>query len=114
MNTSIEHLVALLAKMNDSELEATFNESERQFEVVFTDDRGVSRQFTMPIEPEDLWNQIQVHESDRSALWPEATVEEASLRLFNVHLLEAVIMAKEGENTLVKERWGIRAVPSSR
>lgn len=98
--------------MNDRELTAQFNEVWRQFEVVFTDDRGNSKAFTMPIEPDELWARIQVSESDRDALWPGVSVEEASLRLFSVHLLEAVMMAKDGEDVLRKEAGGIRAVSS--
>ena len=98
--------------MNDRELAATFDENQRYFEVVFTDDLGKSRAFTMPIEPDDLWARIQLSESDRDALWPGVSVEEASLRLFSVHLLEAVMMAKEGEDVLRKEKGGIRAVPT--
>ncbi len=113
MSTSTEHLAALLSKMNDGELTATFDRALGQFEIVFTDDRGRSRPFTMPIDPDDLWNQIQLRESDRDALWPEASVEEASLRLFNVHLIEAIMTAQEGHNILRKNQGGIRAVSSN-
>jgi len=113
MTTPAERLTALLAKINHRELAGTFNEVRREFEIVYTDDRGGSRTFRMPIEPEELWDRIQVLESDRDALWPDASVEEASLRLFSVHLLEAVMMAKEGHDVLVKHPGGVRAVPGS-
>lgn len=114
MTTSTERLTALLAIMNDRELAATFNQARRRFEIVFTDDKGNSRPFTMPIEPDDLWNRIQVPDSDRDVLWPDARVEEASLRLFSVHLLEAVMMSKKGNDVLFKEPGGIRAVARDR
>lgn len=110
MTTPAERLIALLSKMNDRELTANFNEVDRQFEIVFTDDRGSSRPFRMPIQPDELWDRIQLPESDRDALWPDVSVEEASLRLFSIHLLEAVMTAKEGADVLVKEPGGIRAV----
>lgn len=113
MTTSAERLTALLAKMNDRELTATFNEVDREFQVVYTDDRGGSRTFMMPIEPDELWDLIQVPESDRDALWPDVSVEEASLRLFSIHLLEAVMMAKEGHDVLVKEPGRVRALPGN-
>ncbi|MCT9869715.1 hypothetical protein [Paenarthrobacter aurescens] len=114
IDNSAQRLAALLATMNDRELAATFNEVRREFEIIFTDNRGGSRTFRMPTEPEELWNRIQVPESDRDSLWPDASVEEASLRLFSVHLLEAVMMAKDGHDVLVKEQGGVRAVPGNR
>ncbi|MDI2035342.1 hypothetical protein [Paenarthrobacter nitroguajacolicus] len=114
MPASPERLTALLAKMNHLELAAAFNDIQREFKIVYTDDSGGSRTFRMPIEPDDLWDRIQVSEADRNALWPDVSVEEASLRLFSVHLLEAVVMAKEGHDVLVKVHGGVRAVPGDR
>lgn len=110
MSTPATHLQLLLGRLDDDQLTATFDESLREFEIVYTDERGNRRRFTMPIEPEDLWNRIQVPESDRDALWPDASVEEVSLRLFYTHVEEAVMMAREGEDILVKERGRVRAV----
>ena len=103
-------LEKLLSKMNNPDFATVFNDALRRFEIVYTDDRGNSRAFVLPIEPDVLWQQIRVTESDRDALWPDVSVEEASLRLFTVHLLEAVMMAEEGQDTLVKTPSGMLAV----
>lgn len=108
--TEAEILGALLRKMN-AIARATFNEESRRFEIVYTDDRGRSSAFVFPIEPERLWRLIQEGgESIRDALWPDASVEEACLSLFSVHLTEAMEMANDGERVLIKVPGGIRAV----
>ncbi|MEI2276278.1 hypothetical protein OHC50_02225 [Paenarthrobacter ilicis] len=109
----MDRLAALLAIMNGSDMEASFDRNLGHFDITYTDDRAHTRKFTMPIEPDALWGLIQVTEADRDALWPDASTQEASLRLFSVHLMEAVMVAREGQDVLVKVAGGIRAVPRS-